>query len=35
MKFFEFLKRALFSKFWVKAIALLLAFFVVFLLNLN
>ncbi len=34
MKFLNFIKEVLFSKFWIKAIALLLAFLVVFLLYL-
>ena len=34
MKFLEFLKKVFFSKFWIKAIALVLAFVVVILLNL-
>lgn len=33
MKFLNFLKGVFISKFWIKAIALILAFFVVFLLN--
>lgn len=33
MRFWNFLKEVFFSKFWIKAIALLLAFLVVFLLN--
>lgn len=32
MKFLNWLKEVLFSKFWIKAIALLLAFLVVFIL---
>lgn len=33
MKFLEFLKKTFISKFWIKAISLLLALFVVILLN--
>lgn len=33
MKFAEFLKKVFVSKFWIKAISLMLAFFVVILLN--
>lgn len=33
MKFIEFLKNVFVSKFWIKAISLLLAFFAVILLN--
>ena len=33
MKFATFLKKLFLSKFWIKAISLLLAFFVVILLN--
>ena len=33
MKFFQFLKNVFVSKFWIKAMSLLLAFFVVILLN--
>ena len=33
MKFGRFLKNVFFSKFWIKAISLILAFFVVILLN--
>ncbi len=33
MKFAEFLKKIFISKFWIKAISLILAFFVVILLN--
>lgn len=33
MKFMEFLKRTFVSKFWIKAISLILAVFVVILLN--
>lgn len=33
MKFFTFLKNVLFSKFWIKFISLVLAFFVVILVN--
>ncbi len=33
MKFVEFLKRTFVSKFWIKAISLILAVFVVILLN--
>lgn len=33
MKFFNFLKNVFFSKFWIKAMSLLLAFLVVILLN--
>ena len=33
MKFGQFLKNVLVSKFWIKAISLILAFFVVILLN--
>ncbi len=33
MKFVEFLKRTFVSKFWIKAISLILAVFVVVLLN--
>ena len=33
MKFVEFLKRTFISKFWIKAISLILAVFVVVLLN--
>lgn len=33
MKFLKFLKELFLSKFWIKAISLLLAFFVVILLN--
>lgn len=33
MKFVEFLKNVFVSKFWIKAISLLLAFFAVILLN--
>lgn len=33
MKFAQFLKKIFISKFWIKAISLILAFFVVILLN--
>ena len=33
MKFMEFIKNLFISKFWIKALSLLLAFFVVILLN--
>ena len=33
MKFVQFLKNVFVSKFWIKAISLILAFFVVILLN--
>jgi len=33
MKFMQFLKNLFISKFWIKALSLLLAFFVVILLN--
>lgn len=35
MKFVEFLKRVFVSKFWIKAICLVLAFLIVLALNIN
>ncbi len=35
MKFAEFLKKIFVSKFWIKAISLILAFFVVILINIG
>ena len=35
MKFMQFLKNLFISKFWIKALSLLLAFFVVILLNIG